>query len=61
VGGKYQWATAQISGPHTILVDLPANTTATAIRYAWDDFPLPSLYNTDGLPAPQFEIEVRAQ
>ena len=58
-GGTYQWTKAQIVGPHTIILDLPANTKATAIRYAWNDFPLPSLYNTDGLPAPQFEIKVR--
>ena len=58
-GGTYQWTKAQIVGPHTIILDLPANTKATAIRYAWDDFPLPSLYNTDGLPAPQFEINIR--
>ena len=57
--GTYQWATASIAGKHTIIIDLPANTSATAIRYGWDDFPHPSLYNTDGLPAPQFEIEVK--
>lgn len=58
VNGSYLRTTAHIAGPHTIIVDLPANTIATAIRYAWDDFPCPSLYNTDGLPASQFEIEV---
>ena len=56
--GTYQWTTARIAGPHTIILDLPANCKATAIRYAWDDFPMPTLYNTDGLPAPQFEIKV---
>ena len=59
IDGTYQWTTAHIAGPHTITIDLPANTSATAIRYGWDDFPHPSLYNTDGLPAPQFEIEVK--
>ncbi len=58
VDGTYQSATAHIAGPHAIIVDQPADKTATAIRYAWDDFPHPSLFNTDGLPAPQFEIEV---
>ena len=58
-GGTYQWTTAKIVGPHTIILDLPTNTKAITVRYAWDDFPLPSLFNTDGLPAPQFEIEVR--
>ena len=56
--GTYQWTTARIAGPHTIILDLPANCKATSVRYAWDDFPMPTLYNTDGLPAPQFEIEV---
>ena len=58
VDGTYQPTTAHIAGPHTIKVDQPADKTATAIRYAWDDFPHPSLFNTDGLPAPQFEIDV---
>ena len=58
MGGTYQWATARIAGRHTIIIDQPADTTATSIHYAWDDFPCPSLYNTYGLPAPQFEINV---
>ena len=56
--GTYQWTTARIAGPHTIILDLPANCKATSVRYACDGFPMPTLYNTDGLPAPQFEIKI---
>ena len=59
VDGKYQWAPATISGPHTIIVELPDNLTQTTIRYCWDDYPKPTLYNTDGIPAPQFEIKTQ--
>jgi len=60
-GGTFQSATARLAGPHTIIIDLPSNLAVTAIRYAWDDFPWPSLYNTDGLPAPQFEVKIRVR
>ena len=61
VNGKYQWAEANITGPGTIAVSLPPATTATTVRYCWDDYPQPSLYNAAGTPAPQFEIEVGAK
>lgn len=56
VGGKYQWAKAAVTGDHTVAVTLPYGTRETTVRYCWDDYPQPSLFNTDGVPAPQFEI-----
>ena len=57
VDGQYQWAEATIAGSHAIKIALPEGITSTKIRYGWDDFPQPSLYNEDGIPAPQFQID----
>lgn len=59
VDGKYQWATATITGDYTVSLALPQNTISTTIRYGWDDYPQPSLFNVEGIPAPQFEIETK--
>lgn len=56
INGKYQWAEANITSPNTVTVTLPQGTAATTIRYCWDDYPQPSLFNSEGVPAPQFEI-----
>lgn len=58
VDGKYKFANAQITGPNTVSVDLPSNAKTT-IRYCWDDYPTPTLFNTSDIPAPQFEIEAQ--
>lgn len=57
VGGKYQWAEATLTDAHTVAIDLPAGVTSTTVRYCWDDFPSPTLFNTDSIPAPQFEYK----
>ena len=54
--GKYQSVDAVITGPHTIELTLPEGVKNPVVRYGWDDFLNPTLFNTDGLPAPQFEI-----
>lgn len=59
VGGKYQWADAKVTGDRTVAVTLPQGVTSTTVRYCWDDYPQPTLFNTDGVPAPQFEIEAK--
>ena len=59
VNGKYQWADAQISGSHQICITLPSGLESTTVRYCWDDYPQPSLYNKEGIPAPQFEISTK--
>lgn len=59
VDGKYQWANAHIVSDYELSVDLPSGLTNTTIRYCWDDYPSPTLYNTEGIPAPQFQISVK--
>lgn len=56
VDGKYQWANATIVSDYKLSVDVPEGLSATTLRYCWDDYPTPTLYNADGIPAPQFEI-----
>ena len=56
VGSKYQWAEAKVVDDYTISVALPEKLNETTIRYCWDDYPEPSIYNVEGLPAPQFQI-----
>ena len=57
VDGKFQWAKATIADDYTIRIELPAGLSRTTVRYCWDDYPQPSLFNAEGIPAPQFEIE----
>ncbi len=59
VGGKYQWAEATLTDGHTVAVSLPDGVTATTVRYGWDDYPYPSLFNKEGVPVPQFQIETK--
>ena len=59
VNGKYQWAEARIAGEDIVEVELPQGVKATTVRYCWDDYPEPSLYNSEGVPAPQFEIQAK--
>lgn len=35
------------------------NVKEGRLRYAWDDYPICVLYNEQGIPAPQFEIEIK--
>lgn len=51
--GKYHWAKAKIEG-NTVVVWCDEVSNPTAVRYGWDDDPIVSLYNTDGLPASSF-------
>jgi sialate O-acetylesterase len=50
-------AAAKIDG-HTVVVTAPGVPVPVAVRYAWDRWPEgANLYNTDGLPAPQFRSD----
>ena len=50
-------AAAKIDG-HTIVVTAPGVPAPVAVRYAWHRWPEgANLYNTDGLPAPQFRSD----
>lgn len=62
-GGKYEWAKATITGDYTMQITIPQTVTATSsdgsyvIRYCYDEYPLPSLYNVENIPAPAFQIK----
>ena len=60
VDGKYQWADAKIVDACILEVSIPDGMTSTTVRYCWDDYPTPTLYNVEGIPAPQFEKKVSA-
>lgn len=59
VDGKFQWVEAAVIGDYTVSLSVPANLTSTIVRYCWDDYPTPTLYNVEGIPAPQFQIEAK--
>lgn len=44
--------TARITGNHSLRITAPEG--CTQVRYGWDDFPKATLYNSEGLPAPQW-------
>ena len=56
--GKYVWGKAHTDGDHRIVVDVPQGMRPVSLRYAWDDFPECTIYNTDGLPSPSFMVPV---
>lgn len=53
---KFVWADAVIKGD-TVEVFSPAVKKPVAVRYAWQNFPLGNLYNTEGLPAVPFRTD----
>lgn len=59
IDGKYQWADATITNDYELTITLPQSVTETTVRYCWDDYPSPTLYNAEGIPAPQFQIEAK--
>jgi sialate O-acetylesterase len=55
--GKFVPAKAVIDG-QTVVVSSDAVSAPTAVRYAWDEYPLGcNLYNADGLPAAPFRTD----
>lgn len=60
--GYWHWVEATKVGPYTLSLRPAAGIVLPKhprIRYAWDDNPVNSLYNEEGLPAASFEIQVR--
>lgn len=53
---KYRWAKAKIEG-NEIVVWSDEVSNPVAVRYGWDDDPIVSLYNSDGLPSASFCTE----
>lgn len=58
--GKASWAAAEVQGSNKLHVPVPAGTTPTFVRYAWQDNPAnANLADTEsGLPAHPFEAKV---
>ena len=56
--GKYVWAKAHTVNNYTVAVIVPQGITPTTLRYAYDDYPVLSLYNTDGIPSGTFQCDV---
>jgi sialate O-acetylesterase len=53
---EFVWGTAVIDG-ETILVSSPDVASPVAVRYAWANNPVISLYNREGLPASPFRTD----
>lgn len=56
--GVYSWAEATIVG-ETVLVKVPEGVQATAVRFAWDDYPECNLVNGEGLPCGPFAYSLK--
>ena len=58
--GKWHWADdAHIVGKDSVVVSSKAVPSPTAIRYAYRGFPMGNLYNEEGFPAAQFDVELK--
>jgi len=55
--GKWVWANVRMQGSR-ISLSAPEAVNPVAVRYAWDDNPLATLYNQAGLPMAPFELSI---
>ena len=55
--GKYKFVKAYTEG-NTVIVKWDGKGTPASIRYAWENNPPSSIYNTEGLPASSFQLPV---
>ena len=51
--GKFEWADAKVVG-NTVVLSAPGVKEPTQVRYGWDDDPVVTLFNKEGLPAVPF-------
>ena len=54
----------KVTGDYEVTIPASVNSVTLNIkdgrmRYAWDDYPVCLLFNEQGIPAPQFEIEIK--
>jgi sialate O-acetylesterase len=54
---KFVWADARIEG-NTVVVSSPQVKQPVAVRYAWANNPVATLYNAAGLPALPFRTDI---
>ena len=54
--GKFAWADAKVDG-NKIVLSSPSVPNPTQVRYAWDDDPVVTLFNKEGLPAVPFRAK----
>ncbi len=54
---KFVWADARIEG-NTVVVSSPLVKQPVAVRYAWANNPIATLYNAAGLPALPFRTDI---
>ncbi len=58
--GNWHWADdAHIVGKDSVVVSSKAVPSPSAIRYAYRGFPMGNLYNEEGFPAAQFDVELK--
>ncbi len=55
-GKQFVWADTKIMGD-TVEVSSPLVAAPVAVRYAWADNPVISLFNTNGLPVAPFRTD----
>ena len=55
--GIFQWCEALVINDNQLLLWNDRITNPVAVRYAWDDDPIVTLYNGAGLPAPSFSTK----
>ncbi len=53
------WAEGRTMDDFTVQLRVPAGRRPVQVRYAYDDDPVLSLYNQDGLPSPCFLLEIK--
>jgi sialate O-acetylesterase len=58
--GNWHWADdAHIVGRDSVVVSSKAVPSPAAIRYAYRGFPMGNIYNEEGFPAAQFDVELK--
>ena len=55
---RYVSAKGRTVGDHTVEVNIPSGMNPVSLRYAYDDYPVLSVFNTDSLPSPAFSLPV---
>ncbi len=54
--GKFVWAKATVQG-HSVVLSAEGVSVPVDVRYAWDDDPVVTLFNKEGLPAVPFRTK----